>query len=44
MENAEYYEDFDQIVSQLRQMARPGDIILTIGAGDIYKVGDELVK
>ena len=28
----------------LRDLARPGDLILTVGAGDIYTVGEALVK
>ena len=28
----------------LRELARPGDLILTVGAGDIYTVGEALVK
>ena len=27
----------------LRRIAQPGDMILTVGAGDIYRVGDMLV-
>ncbi len=35
---------FEELESTLREMARPGDIILTVGAGDVYKVGENLVK
>ncbi len=28
----------------LKRIVRPGDVVLTLGAGDIYKVGRELVK
>ncbi len=24
--------------------ARPGDVILTVGAGDIYKVGEKIIR
>ena len=41
---AEYYPSFAEIEERLRELAQPGDIILTIGAGDIYKVGDEIVE
>ena len=27
----------------LRQAARPGDLILTVGAGDIYRAGEKLL-
>ena len=29
---------------KLRALARPGDLILTVGAGDIYLAGEDLVK
>ena len=29
---------------ELGRQARPGDIILTVGAGDVYKIGEHLVK
>ena len=28
----------------LRAIAHPGDIVLTVGAGDVYKIGERLVK
>lgn len=34
---------FEQIEAALRETARPGDIILTVGAGDVYKIGEHLV-
>lgn len=36
--------DFGQIVEALKGLARPGDLILTLGAGNIYEVADELVR
>ncbi len=44
VENSFYYPTFDELEAALRISARPGDIILTVGAGDIYKVGESLVK
>ena len=41
---AEYYKSFDEITQRLREIAAPGDLILTIGAGDIYLVGEALAK
>jgi UDP-N-acetylmuramate--alanine ligase len=38
-----YFDSFDEILKALRWTAAPGDIILTVGAGDIYKVGERLV-
>ncbi len=44
IENSFYFSTFDELEAALRVSARPGDIILTVGAGDIYKVGERLVK
>lgn len=44
IENSFYFPTFDELEAALRVSARPGDIILTVGAGDIYKVGERLVK
>ena len=44
IENAMYFDSFEEILKTLRWIAAPGDIILTVGAGDIYKVGERLVK
>lgn len=38
--DAEYVKTFDEVVNFLRQKATNGDIIMTMGAGDIYKVGE----
>ncbi len=40
----EFISDKDQIVNQLAAKLNPGDIALTLGAGDIYKVGEALVE
>ena len=39
-----YCETLPEVTECLRTMARPGDVILTVGAGDIYRAGDALVK
>ena len=44
IENSMYFDSFDEILKTLRWTAAPGDIILTVGAGDIYKVGERLVS
>ncbi len=36
--------DFPAIETYLRDTAEKGDIIVTMGAGDIFKVGEELLK
>ena len=41
---ARYFKTFDEIEKDLRETAAPGDIILTVGAGDVYKLGERLVE
>ena len=31
-------------VSELKEILKPGDILLTLGAGDVWKVGEEILK
>ncbi len=37
--NAMHLHPFEAIVDQLHLMARPGDLIVTMGAGDVWKIG-----
>jgi UDP-N-acetylmuramate--alanine ligase len=39
-----YCKTFDEMEKALRAEVQPGDILLTVGAGDIYTVGERLVK
>jgi UDP-N-acetylmuramate--alanine ligase len=38
-----YRQDVKAAASYLQEIARPGDLILTLGAGDIYKAGEMLL-
>ncbi|HSC42551.1 MAG TPA: UDP-N-acetylmuramate--L-alanine ligase [Candidatus Binatia bacterium] len=40
----EFVPDKNQIAAQLAGKLNPGDMVLTLGAGDIYKVGEALVE
>jgi len=40
----EFVPDKNQIAAQIAGKLNPGDMVLTLGAGDIYKVGDALVE
>ena len=42
--NSMYFSGFDEILKTLRWTAAPGDLILTVGAGDVYKIGERLVE
>ena len=39
-----YCPGLPQLTNYLASIAQPGDIILTVGAGDIYKAGEKLLK
>ncbi len=41
---AVYCPTLEDVTARLRELARPGDLILTVGAGDIYLAGEALVK
>jgi UDP-N-acetylmuramate--alanine ligase len=42
--NALYAEDFDDAVRQLTALLTDGDLLLTMGAGDVYLVGERLLR
>ena len=42
--NSVYCPSLQDVTAYLREAAQPGDLILTVGAGDIYKAGDALLK
>ena len=31
-------------VSDLKEILKPGDVLLTLGAGDVWKVGEEILS
>jgi len=39
-----YCPTLEDVTARLRDLARPGDLILTVGAGDIYTAGEALLK
>ena len=41
---AEYYATFPELEARLRELARPGDLILTAGAGELNRVADALTR
>ena len=38
-----YCATLEEVAAKLKEIARPGDLILTVGAGDIYRSGEMLV-
>ncbi|MBM3307793.1 MAG: UDP-N-acetylmuramate--L-alanine ligase [Candidatus Eisenbacteria bacterium] len=41
--SAEYVEDMDALYERAMEIVRPGDVVLTLGAGDIHKVGERVL-
>ena len=41
---AVYCPTLDEVTAKLRELARPGDLLLTVGAGDIYLAGEALLQ
>ncbi len=43
IDGAIYCPTLQDVTTQIKAMAQPGDLILTVGAGDIYKAGDAVL-
>mgnify|MGYP000101004886 CR=1 FL=1 len=39
-----YCSTLDKVADTLASLARPGDLILTVGAGDIFRAGEKLLE
>ncbi len=39
-----YFSSFEEIADYLAEKAAPGDLVLTMGAGDVYKIGKQLLE
>ena len=39
-----YCSTLDKTAEAIRRLALPGDLILTVGAGDIYRAGEKLLS
>ena len=39
-----YCKTLQEVTEYLRSIAGPGDVILTVGAGDIFRAGEALLK
>ena len=42
--HAEHVGDLDAALARLRALAQPGDLVITMGAGDVYRVGEALLS
>lgn len=43
-DNAKYISTFSEVESYLLKQIKPGDTILTMGAGDVYLIGESLLE
>ncbi|MBD3368233.1 MAG: UDP-N-acetylmuramate--L-alanine ligase [Candidatus Eisenbacteria bacterium] len=41
---AEYVEDGNELLERALEIIKPGDVVITLGAGDIYQVGEKLLE
>lgn len=39
-----YISDKDKIARYLKEIVEPGDLVITMGAGNVYRVGEELIE
>jgi UDP-N-acetylmuramate--alanine ligase len=39
-----YVKEPDEVVHSILKMLKPGDLVLTLGAGDVWKLGEEIVR
>nr|WP_026166517.1 UDP-N-acetylmuramate--L-alanine ligase [Gracilimonas tropica] len=42
--NVKYVENKEEITKTLKEIAKEGDIIITMGAGDIYRFGEDFIE
>jgi UDP-N-acetylmuramate--alanine ligase len=42
--NAEHIADRTELLKKVIAEAQPGDVVMTLGAGDVYKIGEEILK
>lgn len=42
--NVIYIEKYNQIVEEIKKIVKEGDIVITLGAGDIWKVANQLIN
>jgi UDP-N-acetylmuramate--alanine ligase len=42
--NALHISSFDEIVEYLKKELKPGDLLITMGAGDVYTIGEDFLR
>lgn len=44
IDGAEFFSDFASLEERLSSIAQPGDIIITVGAGNVYRIGEDIAS
>jgi len=42
--NAEYIENREELLEHVLSIVEPGDVVVTLGAGDIYRLGEQVLE
>jgi UDP-N-acetylmuramate--alanine ligase len=42
--NAHYAGDMDAAVAEVLREAKPGDVVMTLGAGNVWQAGDRILQ
>jgi UDP-N-acetylmuramate--alanine ligase len=42
--HTQYFKSFEEIIDEVKKSAGVEDVVITVGAGDIYKIGKELIS
>jgi UDP-N-acetylmuramate--alanine ligase len=42
--DAMYIKEFEEIIEYLKKELKPGDLLITIGAGNVYKIGEAILQ
>ena len=43
IKGSEYLPSFDSVLERITDWAQPGDLIMTLGAGDVTKLGPRII-
>ena len=44
VQNVEYQPSAEAVISRLNEIAQPGDLVLTLGAGSVWQVGEKFLE
>lgn len=39
-----YLSKFEDIIAHLREITQPGDVVMTVGAGTVWKIGEQFIE